>query len=736
MKRILLTIISVMTIGVSAVNAGSTPSGGGSVNSGVTTNMKPESGGFRVAATTDHSISLTWTAPANDGDDLNSGSAAEYDLRFSTQLITEANFLLAPRFEAQTPGIPGTTEALEVTGLNSGTNYYFAIKTADHVPNWSGMSNVVMKATSSNYLTSLVSQTPTSVTLIRGQTYSFSVTFKNEGSSAWYNNSATHPGEYAELRSCTNIGNPTNSFLNEPFSGSLGWISAQSVCTMQESVVAPTANATFTFTGKVDANAVLGTTNVYFRVYHSTGGVLAGWGNMHFTVNVVASPTLVGTSFQTFEGRFNHDSLTDHLIWNKSTGDVWVALRDPYSNQFIPSSQPWLLAWAPGSDYDLMVGDFSHDGFDDICVRHKTLGRWFIAYNWDDHFAQANGTSTANSWIDSWMAGSNFEPFAGDFSGDGYCDIGVREISTGRVYIAYNWDNHFTQANGTGVNNCWVSSFGIGSNYQIFVGHFNGDNKSDLLVWNKSTGSVYVALRSSGSNSFSYSGTPWLSGWAPGADYDLMVGDFSHDGFDDICVRHKTLGRWFIAYNWDDHFAQANGTATAYSWINSWFTGSNYESFAGDFSGDGYCDIGVREISTGRWFIAYNWNNHFTQANGIVVSNAWLDAFAKTSGSAKVTVDSTELISGVPKTFALSQNYPNPFNPTTTIEYTVPTTGRVTLIVYNLLGQTVKTLVDEDQQAGDHRVTFDGSTLASGVYLYRLQSDSGASASKKMLLLK
>lgn len=85
--------------------------------------------------------------------------------------------------------------------------------------------------------------------------------------------------------------------------------------------------------------------------------------------------------------------------------------------------------------------------------------------------------------------------------------------------------------------------------------------------------------------------------------------------------------------------------------------------------------------------------------------------------------------------FELSQNYPNPFNPTTTIRYSVPSNGLVTLKIYNILGQEVKTLVNTVKNAGLHQVFFDAGQLASGVYIYRLTSGNYVS-SKKMMLLK
>jgi len=72
--------------------------------------------------------------------------------------------------------------------------------------------------------------------------------------------------------------------------------------------------------------------------------------------------------------------------------------------------------------------------------------------------------------------------------------------------------------------------------------------------------------------------------------------------------------------------------------------------------------------------------------------------------------------------FSLSHNYPNPFNPTTQIEFNLAEIQHVTLTVYDLMGRLVSTLVDRDYDPGPHSVRFDGSGLASGIYLYRLQT--------------
>lgn len=85
--------------------------------------------------------------------------------------------------------------------------------------------------------------------------------------------------------------------------------------------------------------------------------------------------------------------------------------------------------------------------------------------------------------------------------------------------------------------------------------------------------------------------------------------------------------------------------------------------------------------------------------------------------------------------YSLDQNYPNPFNPETRINYVIKENGLVQLTVYNILGQTVKELVNEIQSAGSHSVSFNAADLPSGVYIYKLKSGDYLS-SKKMLLLK
>lgn len=96
---------------------------------------------------------------------------------------------------------------------------------------------------------------------------------------------------------------------------------------------------------------------------------------------------------------------------------------------------------------------------------------------------------------------------------------------------------------------------------------------------------------------------------------------------------------------------------------------------------------------------------------------------------------SNENENNIPTNFTLSQNYPNPFNPSSTIKFGIPEAAVVKLEIYNLLGQKVKSLVNEKKSVGFHAVTFDASNLTSGMYIYRIQAGSFVQI-KKMTLIK
>jgi hypothetical protein len=101
----------------------------------------------------------------------------------------------------------------------------------------------------------------------------------------------------------------------------------------------------------------------------------------------------------------------------------------------------------------------------------------------------------------------------------------------------------------------------------------------------------------------------------------------------------------------------------------------------------------------------------------------------------KITLVEDEIISNLPTSYSLDQNFPNPFNPSTTIDYSVPEVSFITLKVFDVLGNEIETLVNEEKPVGRYEINFDASSLPSGVYFYKLRGGNFVDT-KKMILLK
>ena len=105
------------------------------------------------------------------------------------------------------------------------------------------------------------------------------------------------------------------------------------------------------------------------------------------------------------------------------------------------------------------------------------------------------------------------------------------------------------------------------------------------------------------------------------------------------------------------------------------------------------------------------------------------------SKSIPVGIEEKETKNHSPSDFSLFQNYPNPFNPKTTIRFTIPKSSSVKLVLYDIVGRKVATLLNKDLNPGGYKVDFYASGLESGLYIYRLQAE-GFVQSKKLILLK
>ena len=156
-----------------------------------------------------------------------------------------------------------------------------------------------------------------------------------------------------------------------------------------------------------------------------------------------------------------------------------------------------------------------------------------------------------------------------------------------------------------------------------------------------------------------------------------------------------------------------------------------WQTLAGPFSGistvwsQGYVDLSAYVDSTIR--IAF-----YMTSSGAHEDNGWYIDDVRIEG---ISTEADENKNIYPSEFALNQNYPNPFNPSTKINYSIPDISFVTIKVFDVLGNEVTTLVNEEKQVGNYEVEFDGSGSPSGVYFYQLRAGDFV-VTKKMVLMK
>ncbi|MBI5402176.1 MAG: T9SS type A sorting domain-containing protein [Ignavibacteriae bacterium] len=121
--------------------------------------------------------------------------------------------------------------------------------------------------------------------------------------------------------------------------------------------------------------------------------------------------------------------------------------------------------------------------------------------------------------------------------------------------------------------------------------------------------------------------------------------------------------------------------------------------------------------------------------NGLGTPMAHTTDWTFTNPGPCMTSAVNQISTEVPTTYTLSQNYPNPFNPTTSIKFSIPKSGFVSLKVYDILGRQVADLVNQVKSSGTYIVDFDASTLTSGMYFYKFEANDFVSV-KKMVLIK
>lgn len=544
------------------------------------------------------------------------------------------------------------------------------------------------------------------ITLNPGQDYNFKVWYKNTSEAAspnWTNDG----GNYSiELRSCTSTGAEATCFFL-PVDGKPAWLDPT---TRKRIVRASTSNigtdgvAEFNFWGKVPSDASVGTYNVYFRPYHNSGQWIENWGQMFFQVQVV-NPPPAAIPVWPVPGDYDGDGHADiAFIDHRGTGSLRI---DYASNGYggidaqYPNYGTTPGIWSCQAEYD-------GDGKVDFAQLNRDYQHGTLQINY-----ASNGFATGFDQMLDWY-GTSYEiiPCPADYNGDGIGDYAqLDRLGTGvwRINYGPNFVDGFQDT---------FPYYGTAATIFPCPADYDGDGSSDIATLDRSaTGHLKINYAANGFAS----GFEVDYGWY--GESPLIIpypADYNGDGVGDYAQFDRSTG--YYSVNYGPNIANGFEEMLPNYGVSEYLYGAPR-----DYDGDGKDDIATFDQVTCVYAINY-------ASNGFVTGHdVFLNYTAALSGYLKVATDDHP--PDLPVTFALAQNYPNPFNPVTTIAYSLPAATHVTLEVFNVLGQKVSTLVDNDQAAGDHLATWDAARHASGVYLYRITTGE-AVETKKMLLLK
>ena len=215
---------------------------------------------------------------------------------------------------------------------------------------------------------------------------------------------------------------------------------------------------------------------------------------------------------------------------------------------------------------------------------------------------------------------------------------------------------------------------------------------------------------------------------------DNQITDLYQDITNNIWISTQYGLAQFDKNNWNVYNTSNSGLPD--NWITCCIVDNQNVILIGTFS-DGFVE-----------FDGENWEV-YTQNNSPLLSNYIRDLEEDFNGNIWIGLDDAGIsiynrngissvlpeTNSIPFSYKLLQNYPNPFNPTTTIKYNLPDDSQVQIKVFDILGRQVVDLVNEAKVAGVYEINFDASSLASGIYLYRIQAGSFVDT-KKMILLK
>ncbi len=630
-----------------------------------------------VVDPTSNSLRLTWTAPL----DTSMGGVVQYDIRWALSPITDTTsfYNATPLTYPGAPGAAGTPQQLIVTGLNFSTTYHFAIRSKDAWGNWSLVSN---SANGTTLAAPSIGVNPLSMTkiLLPQQTIIDSVTITN---------TAVNPSTLN-----FNIQLANNTFPNKAISVQL---------------IPKSINTEGNDGDKENPKEVGGIS------IEGQGGP-DPFGYRWIDSFEPNGPQYVWTDITTNPNAVN---ITNNFTPNKDDGYQTIPLGitfpfygTNYTTAYL-STNGFLSFTALTSSY-----------FTNAAIPSTALPNNIIAAFWDDLDGRTQGTvHRLTEGNKTTIQFTNWQKY----NATGSLTFQIVLFSSGRIMIYYNTMNAVLNSATVGVENA-TGTVGLqvvyNSNYVQNNMALKIEAAPEWLLSNTYSGTLHsgnsvavqLTFKAEDFPMGNYSMDMVITSNSPTnpsitVPIQMLIAiPVELSSFSAVSERDNVILKWQTATETNNSgfevqrrsknewqsigYVKGSGTTTEYQ---------NYE-------------FRDKSLESGKYWYR--------------LKQIDFDGRYEYSKEIEVEVD-------IPREYSISQNYPNPFNPTTMIEYSMPEKGNVRIEIYSTTGELMKVLVDGEKEAGYHRVSFDGSQMPSGTYIYKMTANNGSfNQTKKMTLIK
>ncbi|MEE9432419.1 MAG: T9SS type A sorting domain-containing protein [Melioribacteraceae bacterium] len=433
--------------------------------------------------------------------------------------------------------------------------------------------------------------------------------------------------------------------------------------------------------------------------------------------------------------------------WNGTIGENKYG-RDKGDGIFQPSFKtnfglPDNAAWNP---YSMIIEDIDNDNVNELIIgiRSGDRGREVLIASAKGGDLVGFGTLEVEYNFQNTENGSNFCTITGDLDNDGNTDIFemVWNLFTLRIFEVTG-ENTYEHVND--LEQIYTDKdIDYGSVDGMRILDINGDGKNELVIAGADDSGVerhlfliqnitdISTITADDVIEFYYlpqnkrpNGSLIQAGLR-----NMVAGDPDKDGKINLIINGAESGQIF-----DLEYKGEGDLADSTSW-NLNIIYDSFKIFADEVDSDSASLLTPRHYygdlandMDGDGLSEYVFVNYSTDKS-IWANDVYISILESES-----TTDVKRVNRFIPKDISLNQNYPNPFNPTTNISFGISLKGNVKLIVYDLLGKEIETILDEEKNAGNYSINFDGSNLSNGVYYYSLITN-GKLLTKKMLLMK